>query len=166
LQKNDKNKSLATNKRYKTIWFKWLCNISTRRQSSISGDTDVIRNPQRFIPPNRYITGNNSQSYNKSLDFTGRVFWNQNRVKFIWPFPGINLIERLSFDPLNEGTRLIESVRYSRSLFGKITHVPADDIYATNANRKWAPVSISPQTSSVKDEQASTNSRYTWPMVH
>ena len=50
---------------------------------------------------------------------------------------GINFIEHLSFDAFNEGPRLIESVRYSRTLFGKITHISADDIYATNANRKW-----------------------------
>lgn len=50
---------------------------------------------------------------------------------------GINFIEHLSFDAFNEGPRLINSIRYSRSLFGKITHVSADDIYATNANRKW-----------------------------
>ena len=49
---------------------------------------------------------------------------------------GINFIEHLSFNPFNEGTRLIESVRNSRTLFGKITHISADDIYATNANRK------------------------------
>jgi len=50
---------------------------------------------------------------------------------------GINFIEHLSFDAFNEGPRLIESVRYSRTLFGKITHISADDIYASNANRKW-----------------------------
>jgi hypothetical protein len=50
---------------------------------------------------------------------------------------GINFIEHLSFDAFNEGSRLIESVRYSRTLFGKITHISADDIYASNANRKW-----------------------------
>jgi hypothetical protein len=50
---------------------------------------------------------------------------------------GINFIEHLSFDAFNEGPRLIDSIRYSRTLFGKITHVAADDIYATNANRKW-----------------------------
>jgi hypothetical protein len=50
---------------------------------------------------------------------------------------GINFIEHLSFDAFNEGPRLIESVRYSRALFGKITHLSADDIYASNANRKW-----------------------------
>ena len=50
---------------------------------------------------------------------------------------GINFIEHLSFDAFNEGPRLIDSIRYSRTLFGKITHISADDIYATNVNRKW-----------------------------
>jgi hypothetical protein len=50
---------------------------------------------------------------------------------------GINFIEHLSFDAFNEGPRLIDSIRYSRTLFGKITHISADNIYATNANRKW-----------------------------
>jgi hypothetical protein len=52
-------------------------------------------------------------------------------------FDGINFIEHLSFDAFNEGTRLVKSIRYGRSLFGKITHISADDIYATNANRKY-----------------------------
>ena len=50
---------------------------------------------------------------------------------------GINFIEYLSFNAFNEGPRLIDSIWYSRSLFGKITHISADDIYASNANRKW-----------------------------
>jgi len=50
---------------------------------------------------------------------------------------GINFIEHLSFDAFNEGPRLVDSIWYSRSLFGIITHISADDIYATNANRKW-----------------------------
>jgi hypothetical protein len=52
-------------------------------------------------------------------------------------FDGINFIEHLSFDPFHEGNRLIDSIRYSRVLVGKISHVSADDIYATNVNRKW-----------------------------
>jgi hypothetical protein len=52
-------------------------------------------------------------------------------------FDGINFIEHLSFDAFNEGTRLVKSIRYGRSLFGKITHISADNIYATNANRKY-----------------------------
>jgi hypothetical protein len=51
---------------------------------------------------------------------------------------GINFIEYISFDAFNEGTRLVKSIRYGRSLFGKITHISADDIYATNANRKYS----------------------------
>lgn len=52
-------------------------------------------------------------------------------------FDGINFIEHLSFDAFNEGTRLVKSIRYGRGLFGKITHISADDIYATNTNRKY-----------------------------
>ena len=50
---------------------------------------------------------------------------------------GINFIDHLSFDPFNESTLFINSIRHSRTLFGKITHISADDIYATNANRKY-----------------------------
>jgi tRNA A37 threonylcarbamoyladenosine dehydratase len=31
----------------------------------------------------------------------------------------------------------INSIRHCRTLFGKITHIAADDIYATNSNRKY-----------------------------
>ena len=47
-------------------------------------------------------------------------------------FDGINFIEHLSFNAFNEGTRLVQSISYGRSLFGKITHISADEIYATN----------------------------------
>jgi hypothetical protein len=53
-------------------------------------------------------------------------------------FDGINFIEHLSFNAFNEGTRLVKSIRYGRSLFGKISHISADDIYANNANRKYS----------------------------
>ncbi len=61
-----------------------------------------------------------------------------NKVEFgakvnMIQFDGINFIEHLSFDAFNEGTRLINSIWSSRKLFGKITHISADDIYATNA---------------------------------
>ena len=52
-------------------------------------------------------------------------------------FDGINFIEHMSFSAFHEGIRLKQSVRYGRELVGKITHVAGDDIYATNANRKW-----------------------------
>lgn len=66
----------------------------------------------------------------KAVEFGAKV----NMVQF----DGINFIEHLSFNAFNEGTRLIKSIRYGRSLFGKITHISADDIYATNANRKYS----------------------------
>jgi hypothetical protein len=65
----------------------------------------------------------------KSVEFGAKV----NMIQF----DGINFIEHLSFDAFNEGPRLIDSIWYARTLFGKITHISADDIYATNANRKW-----------------------------
>ena len=50
---------------------------------------------------------------------------------------GINFIDYLSFDAFNECKRFIPSIRKSRELFGKTTHVAADAIYATNENRKY-----------------------------
>jgi hypothetical protein len=50
---------------------------------------------------------------------------------------GINFIEHLSYDAFNEGTRLQSAVRLHQEMFGKCSHVSADKIYATNANRKY-----------------------------
>jgi hypothetical protein len=50
---------------------------------------------------------------------------------------GINFIEHFSYDAFNEGTRLISGIYLQRKLFGKCTHQSADQIYATNANRKY-----------------------------
>jgi len=66
----------------------------------------------------------------KAVEFGAKV----NMIQF----DGINFIEHLSFNAFNEGTRLVKSIRYGRSLYGKITHISADDIYATNANRKYS----------------------------
>jgi hypothetical protein len=66
----------------------------------------------------------------KAVEFGAKV----NMIQF----DGINFIEHMSFNAFNEGTRLVKSIRYGRSLFGKITHISADDIYATNANRKYS----------------------------
>ena len=66
----------------------------------------------------------------KAVEFGAKV----NMIQF----DGINFIEHLSFNAFNEGTRLVKSIRYGRSLFGRITHISADDIYATNANRKYS----------------------------
>jgi transposase, IS5 family len=50
---------------------------------------------------------------------------------------GINFIEHLSYDAFNEGTRFQNGIFLQRKLFGKCTHQSADQIYATNANRKY-----------------------------
>jgi hypothetical protein len=50
---------------------------------------------------------------------------------------GINFIEHLSFDAFNEGTRLVSGIHLHRKLFSRCTHQSADQIYATNANRKY-----------------------------
>lgn len=50
---------------------------------------------------------------------------------------GINFIEHLSYDAFHEGNRLQDGIHLHRKLFGKCTHQSADQIYATNANRKY-----------------------------
>ena len=66
----------------------------------------------------------------KAVEFGAKV----NMIQF----DGINFIEHLSFNAFNEGTRLIKSIQYGRSLFGQITHISADDIYASNKNRTYS----------------------------
>lgn len=50
---------------------------------------------------------------------------------------GINFIEHLSYDAFHEGTRLQNGIHLQRKLFGRCTHQSADQIYATNTNRKY-----------------------------
>lgn len=50
---------------------------------------------------------------------------------------GINFIEHLNYNAFNEATRAKSGIRLHRKLFGKCTHLSADQIYATNANRKY-----------------------------
>ena len=65
----------------------------------------------------------------KPVEFGAKV----NMVQF----DGINFIEHISFRAFHEGIRLPQSIRYSRELVGKISHVSGDDIYATNKNRTY-----------------------------
>jgi hypothetical protein len=65
----------------------------------------------------------------KAVEFGAKV----NMIQF----DGINFIEHLSFNAFHEGIRLAKSIRYGRELFGNISHISADDIYATNANRSY-----------------------------
>ena len=50
---------------------------------------------------------------------------------------GINFIEHISFDAFHEGNRLKQSVWLHRDLFGTCHQHGADQIYATNENRKY-----------------------------
>jgi hypothetical protein len=87
--------------------------------------------PERIVSiPKSYIRPIVRGKEVKAVEFGAKV----NMIQF----DGINFIEHLSFNAFNEGTRLVKSIRYGRSLFGKITHISADDIYATNANRKYS----------------------------
>ena len=45
---NRRQKRPVANKRYKTLGFKWLYERSAPHQRLLSGDSDVLRNPQRF----------------------------------------------------------------------------------------------------------------------
>ncbi len=53
-----RQKSPVPNKRYKTLGFKWLCEVSTPHQSLVYPDKNVARNPQRFHTADRYGQGN------------------------------------------------------------------------------------------------------------
>jgi len=93
-------------------------------QSRISVPDRIVSISKSYIRP--IVRGKEV----KAVEFGAKV----NMIQF----DGINFIEHLSFNAFNEGTRLIQSIRYGRSLFGRITHISADDIYATNKNRKYS----------------------------
>jgi hypothetical protein len=65
----------------------------------------------------------------KKVEFGAKV----NMIQF----DGINFIEHLDFNAFHEGIRMKQSIRYARELFGMISHVAGDSIYATNKNRKY-----------------------------
>lgn len=50
---------------------------------------------------------------------------------------GISFIEHLSYDNFNEGGRLQNSIHLQQRYFGACHQIGADNIYATNANRKY-----------------------------
>ena len=50
---------------------------------------------------------------------------------------GISFVEHFSFDAFNESQRLESTVLLHESYFGKCRYLAADNIYATNANRRF-----------------------------
>lgn len=49
---------------------------------------------------------------------------------------GINFIEHFSFEAFHEGVRLKQCIAFHTKYFGKLSQLAADQIYATNENRK------------------------------
>lgn len=66
---------------------------------------------------------------NKPVEFGAKVHLSQ--------VDGVNLIEHLSFTAFHEGVRLWRSVHKHRSQFGALKQYAADQLYATNANRRF-----------------------------
>ncbi|MCF6240465.1 MAG: transposase [Bacteroidales bacterium] len=50
---------------------------------------------------------------------------------------GINLIDKLSFDPFNEAKELRNSIEKHKERFGALKEIGIDRIYGTNENRKY-----------------------------
>lgn len=53
-----------------------------------------------------------------------------------WQVDGLNFIEHYSFSAFHEGNRLRQGIAFHHRHFGKLRLVGADQIYATNANRR------------------------------
>ena len=66
---------------------------------------------------------------NKPLEFGIKVHMIQ--------VDGINIVEHHSYNAFNESTRLKVSFFKHKTIFGECTHLAADRIYPTNANRRF-----------------------------
>lgn len=65
----------------------------------------------------------------KSCEFGAKVH--------VWQVDGISFVEHLDFEAFNESTRLSQTLQKHDHLFGPARQIGADQIYATNANRKY-----------------------------
>ncbi len=65
----------------------------------------------------------------KRVEFGAKVMTSQ--------VDGINLIDKLSFDPYNEAKYLQQSIIKHKVRFGKCKQIGLDQIYGSNANRKY-----------------------------
>lgn len=54
-----------------------------------------------------------------------------------WQVDGLNFIEYFSFKAFHEGNRLKDGIVFHHQHFGKLRHLGADAIYATNPNRRF-----------------------------
>lgn len=66
---------------------------------------------------------------NKRVEFGAKVN--------TWQIDGLNFIEHLDFKPFHEGIRLQKGITFHHKHVGRLRQVGADQIYATNANRRF-----------------------------
>jgi len=117
--------SLSAKKKAK---LKTIITVYEQQHGKLYGQTSEIKN--RIVSLNKpYIRPIVRGKENKTVEFGPKV----NMLQI----DGINFIEHLSYDAFNEGIRLKSGIYLQRKLFGKCTHQSADQIYATNANRRY-----------------------------
>ena len=73
---------------------------------------------------------------NRPVEFGAKVHLSQCLPRYIG-VDGVNLIEHLSFGAFHEGVRLWRSVLKHQAQFGALKQYAGDQIYATNANRRF-----------------------------
>lgn len=105
-----------------------IINVYEQQHDKLYGHVKEIKN--RIVSLSKpYIRPIVRGKETKTVEFGAKVN--------ILQIDGINFIEHLSYDAFNEGTRMQSGIHLQRKLFGKCTHQSADQIYATNANRKY-----------------------------
>src|SRR6266487_2812309 len=110
-----------------------IIKIYEQQHGKLYGHTKEIKN--RIVSLSKpYIRPIIRGKETKTVEFGAKV----NMLQI----DGINFIEHLSYDAFNEGTRMQSGIYLQRKLFGKCTHHSADQIYATNANRKYCKQNI------------------------
>lgn len=96
-------------------------------QKFISGDPKIKNRIVSFFKP--YLRPIVRGKENKRVEFGAKVHMSQ--------VDGINFIEHLSFDAFHEGVRMGKSIFKHRRRFGKCSQYGADQLYASNKNRKY-----------------------------
>lgn len=97
-------------------------------QKFISGDPKIKNRIVSFFKP--YLRPIVRGKETKRVEFGAKVHMSQ--------VDGINFIEHLSFDAFHEGVRMWKSILKHKSRFGKCSQYGADQLYASNKNRKYA----------------------------
>lgn len=105
-----------------------IVKVYEQQHSKLYGHVDQIKD--RIVSLSKpYIRPIVRGKETKTVEFGAKVN--------ILQIDGINFIEHLSYDAFNESTRFQIGIFLQRKLFGKCTHQSADQIFATNANRKY-----------------------------